>query len=627
MPKAEKVPLGPDQMGDLAKMLCEKWSMSKDARSTQVDGMLERWEKNYAGTPQQEVRSIPFYRASNFMPQLVRMHTDILSARVLGIIFGTRPFWVPKTALNVAIPHQWTEALQEWINYISDTELDWFETVDCMVHRAFSEGSVVMKARWNEETQSEFLGNGQFSDEQVSCLRWEALPFRDFWPYPITAPCIERAEICFHRIRLTERGVKERVTQGKWDKKAADLMFPQEREAQMGEWQSSGIMVTPDVDYPYTAIEAWLDYPVGGSPRPICCVFNPLIGGANAVLACYYNFYPKGKKPFVDLKPIPRKDFFYGYSVPEILEQSQEEQAQIHNARRDANVIANIPGWKRKRYADVPNPSDNWAPGKVFDLDDMADLEPLQFGIKYDSMIDEEQFIMSLAERYVGISPAMQGYGSGQSAGKRGVYATGATLALLAEGNQRLDIYLRRLRYPFHRIGRMTFECYRLFRPNGPEFAAYGEKGESLRQVFRIKEPAGSSGIFFDIGASDAGANRETDRQNLLLMAQTMASYYTQIWQAVGTLAQVPEGSPVKETLLMVLDGARDLANRLLFAFDVPDRDRILPDLRKLFGSDQGGLQGLEGAIQPADLQSLLAGITAGEEGSAQVPGNGAGGY
>jgi hypothetical protein len=234
---------------------------------------------------------------------------------------------------------------------------------------------------------------------------------------------------------------------------------------------------------------------------------------------------------------------------------------------------------------------------------------------------------MSLAERYVGISPAMQGFGAGQAAGKRGIYSTGATLALLSEGNQRLDIYIRRLRYPFHKLGKLIYRAYRAFRPNGPEFEAYGEQGEALRQVFSLEEPAGFRGLFFDIGASDAAANREVDRQNLLLMANTMATYYRQIWEASATLASIPPEHPAREVLLMVLDGARDLAKRLLFAFDVGDRERILPDIRKVMGGaapGQGGLSGVEGSIQPSELQSLLQsleGLQGGGLEEAGVPG------
>jgi hypothetical protein len=281
---------------------------------------------------------------------------------------------------------------------------------------------------------------------------------------------------------------------------------------------------------------------------------------------------------------------FYGYSTPEILESSQEEQAQIHCTRRDASSIANVPGWKKKRYANVPNPSQEWYPGKVFELESMDDLDVLQFNsAQYNSMIEEENFLLQLAERYTGGGQPMQALGAGMMQGKRGIYNSGGTLALLAEGNRRLNIYIARLREGFHNIGNLIYQSHKAFASQAPQWEAMGERGKVVQRTFQFKEPSGYRGLFFDIGASDAGANREIDRTSLLLMANTMAAYYKEVVEISGVVGQIPEGNPLREVMLSVLDGARDLANRLLFAFDVGDRKRLVPDIRQLLGAGPGG--------------------------------------
>lgn len=615
MPAIIDLELSGERLDDLAGYLHEKFAMVVKARSSQIDDKALMWEKNYAAIPMQEIRTTPFYRASNFMPQLIRMHSDILSARVLGILFGTKPFWKVKAPLiDSDIPHDLLDSLEAGLNYISETDLCWFETVDQIVNQSFQTGTLIEKGIWNEETKSRLRGD-RFEEYSINQLEYCPVPFEDFWPYPITAPNVCSAEILFHRIRLTERSVRERVAQGRWSQNA-DMMFQETANDPLADARAedSGIMLTADVAYPFTAVEAWFDYsPNGTTSRPVVVVFNPQIRGRGSILRAYYNFLPS--RPFHDFRPIPRKGSFYGYSVPEVLEQSQEEAAQIHNARRDANTIANIPGWKKKRYADVPNPSTDWYPGCVIELDEMDDLEPLQFGLRYDSMIDEEQYIESLAERYIGISPAMQGFGAGQAAGKRGVYATGATLALLSEGNQRLDIYIRRLRYPFHRIGDFTLACYRDLAPDA--FSGFGKRGEAIKAALELTDQRGR--FLYQPSASDASANREIDRQNLLQMANTMAAYYERIVQGSGMLQQIPQGDPMREILFMVLDGARDLAQRLLFAFDIGDRDKLLPDATQVLGggagqagpAGPGGLPGAQGAVQPPQLEDILARLSA----------------
>jgi hypothetical protein len=613
VPAVIDIPLTGDALGELAGMLLEKFQATLTARSNQVDDKLTRWGKNYAGTPMQEVRTTPFNRASNFMPQLIRMHADILSARVLGIIFGTKPFWMPKTLRSNELPHEQISAISEGVNYLFDSDLDWFSTVDEIINGSFQTGTLVLKMVWSDESRQAMEGGqDQWETIDEKGMIYDPLPFQDFWPYPITAKTVDSAEIAFHRIRKSRRDVEDRKKSKLWIPEAADLMFPERRSDPAGEAvaENSGINLTPDVDYPYSAIEAWLDYDIAGVRRPIVVVFNPMVKGVQSILKAYYNFMPRGKKAFREFTPMPRRGSFFGYAVPEVLEQSQEEVAQIHNARRDGNMIANVPGWKKKRHADVPNPATEWYPGCVIELDEMDDLEPLQFGGNYNSMLDEEQFVMSWAEKLIGISPAMQGYGAGQAAGKRGVYATGATMALLSEGNQRLDIFIRRLRAPFHHVANTTMSAYQRFYPD--YFKQFGDNGNAIAAAIDAGTRSGK--LLYDLSASEASSNRETDRQNLLQMANVVGPYYQQILGAAQLYNQLPPNDPTRPIISSILSGARDLAQRILFAFNIGDRDRILPDVSKILEggagpirpAQPGGLPGPAGIIQPSELENIL---------------------
>jgi hypothetical protein len=449
-------------------------------------------------------------------------------------------------------------------------------------------------------------------------MQFEPIPFEDFWPFPVTASSLAKTQIRFHRIRLTERDVMDRKRTRRWKAAAVDMLMRDSsiEPIEDATAQSTGINLTKDVDYPYSAIECWLDYDSAGKRRPIVVVINPQVAGKDSILRAYYNFMPQGEQPFIDFRPFRRKGSYFGYSVPEILEQSQEEAAQIHNSRRDSNTISNVPTFKKKRYADVPSPSTDWYPGFVFELDEMDDLEPMLLPTNYNSMIDEEQFVMSLAERYVGISPSMQGFGQGQAAGKRGIYATGATLALLSEGNRRQDIFIRRLRYPFHRLGRLTTLSYNQYAPD--YFDKFGPTGEKIKEAFRLVDERQGS-LLYAPTASSASSNRETDRQSLLQMAGTLQQYYSSIIQLTQMVSQIPPESPVHSISLMVLDGARDLVERILFAFDIGDRERIIPDVTKILAGSPGqgqaaqppGLQQPQGPVRPSELQSVLQRIAA----------------
>jgi hypothetical protein len=204
---------------------------------------------------------------------------------------------------------------------------------------------------------------------------------------------------------------------------------------------------------------------------------------------------------------------------------------------------------------------------------------------------------------------------------------------MLSEGNKRLDIYLQRARYPFHDLGNLIYQSYKQFRPDGAEYRQQGARGAAIKKSFSIDEPPDYPGLFFNIAASDAGANREVDRQGLLLMANTMAGYYRQIVEAGATITQLPAGPggephPLREIMLQVLTGAKDLASRLLVAFDISDRKTLLPDVREILGgsptagaeqAERVGVPGADETVSIDRLRALSEGIDASTSGALQT--------
>lgn len=634
--------LSDDRKAQLVGHFTKVFSDCVQARSTQIDSKYTRWLDNYSGKPLEAIRTTPFYRASNFIPQLIRMHTDILSARIFGLILATKPMWRVQTLIP-DIKHEDLENVNEWMEFISKFQLRLPEVFDSGIYRGFKTGQCMVKGPWVSDSRIKVLGRSDDGKslnkrEQVQeYLDLRPLAFDDVWVYPITVQWLRDARMIFHRLRLAKEDVLWRDANRIWDSDACVKLLnsPEQSQGAARESQATeaGISLTADVVRPFTAIEVTGDYELEpGKTYEIVVVFNPKVSGKDGFLRGYYNPYQKLRHPYGEIKFLPREDFIYGYSIPEILEQSQEEQAQIHNARRDANTIGNTPTFKKKRYADMPNPSTEWYPGKVFELEDMNDMDILNLQAQYNSMIDEEKFVLYLAEQYSGVQAPMQGYGAGVLQGKRGIYNSGGTLALLAEGNRRLDIYLQRARYPFHDIGNLIFQSYKQFRPNGGEFISWGDKGNAIKKLFQLEEPDDYPGFFFNISASDSSANREVDRTGLLLMANTMASYYRQIVEAAASITQLSKDHPLQGVLLSTLDGAKDLASRLLFAFDIGDRKRLLPDVRDILGggpnaaaqqANRVGLPGTDESLSIDKLRELSQTLTSLPGGSREALGGG----
>lgn len=619
------IPLSEDKKKELVGYLYDKFWASFKARQQQVDNSYRKWIDNYNAKPAEEVRSTPFYNASNFVPQLIRMHVDILTARVQGILFGTKPFWKP-TALLADIPHEWLETLTDALQWVSFYDIPNFQkNLTSTLKRSFKSGTTVVKFPWQSSKSFKGKsGDGGHKSVEVSkeWLDFKPIPFDDFWVFPITVGCLDDVDIKFQRIRLTKEKVESRIQDGWWDKTAGQkLLLGGESKidsepARETSAQEADIVLTQDVGQPFTAIECWLDYPIDntGKNYSVVVVINPQERTSEGLLKTYFN--PYEEDPFADFHLMPREELFYDYCVPEILEQSQEEQAQVHNGRRDASTITNTPGWIKKRGANVPNPASSWYPNKVFEVDNMDDLQALQLRPQYQSMMEEESLIVQTAERYTGVTPPMQGFGAGVMSGKRGIYNTGGTLALLAEGNRRLDLYVKCMRDPMHKVGRGIFTSYRDY---GQEKLSRFQKYEKFQIIKQLFSESGG-GLFFEMAASEASINKEIDRTSLLLMANTMSAYYQRVLEASGMVAQLPEGNPVRELILSILDGARDLANRLLYTFDIGDRKRLVPDVRTILGgsqqgandqAEQSGLPTSEQSLSPDRLRQFSQGVGA----------------
>lgn len=628
--------IGKDKAQEITSYLVEKFGKAQDARRTQIEGDYLKWMDNYAAKPLEAVRTSPWYRASNFIPQLIRMHVDILTARMVGIMFGTKPFWKLSSPM-AQVPKEELEALQTWMEFESFNRMNLFDPVHSGIFRGFKTGTNIFKAYWKDLKSHSFnvvTGLGapdspmptfKTIGKEGFCL--EPIPFEDFYPYPITADCLGKVKIKYHRLRFDERDVKARRDSGAWDREACEQLLGGGNErpgaARDSQATQAGITLTPDVTFPFSVVECWFDYALAdGNRYKLAAVINPCTDKMErALLRMYFNPDVRGEDPFVDQRPMPREDFFYGFSVPGLLEQAQEEQAQIHNHRRDANTISNNPFWKKKRLADVPNPSSDAWPGRVFELENMDDLDIMQFAGGYNAMIEEEAFLLELTNKYVGTSPAQQAMGAGILDGKRGVYSAQGTMAMLQQGSDRPDLYLKQLREPFHRIGTKMRRAWAQYGSTIP-FEEWGQQGIYLASALMRPEPDNYDNVYFSIGASDGSANKEVDRTNLLLMSNTMAGYYQQLFQAVSTVAVLPDGHPLRETLLLVLDGAKDLADRLLYVFDIGDRNRLIPDVRQILGGnpgqpaaaqpggiEQGGVSESGGAVSIPGLETLSRSI------------------
>src|SRR5580765_2458111 len=314
--------LGKDKKIELVGFLQEKFRQSVDARSQQVDGMYRRWIDNYDAKPLEAIRTTPFYKASNFVPRLIGMHTDILAARIIGLMFGTRPFWRP-TPYDLESQAEVLQAASWWMDRISHSEMEIFDPLDLGIFLAVKTGVVTLKNTWLDESFGVFKPDPSGGITRVGRpkLALDIIPFDDFFPYPVTALNLSQVTIKFHRLRFTKQEIEFRKNTS-WIRENAEIVLTgggansqgAGREAQAN---NAGIMLSRDTARPFNVVEAWLQYELSpGQLHDIVVLFNPYSAGEQALLRDpYYNYFSNELDPFIDLRIMPRENLYWGYSV------------------------------------------------------------------------------------------------------------------------------------------------------------------------------------------------------------------------------------------------------------------------------------------------------------------------
>lgn len=607
-------PLSEEKRDELEAYLLEQWSRAVSARQTQVDDKYSAWSKNFYGVPAEETRTVPWYKSSNFVVKIVRLFVEAFVARTLNLVFATNPLMTVG-----GYPIEQKDALEFYLDRKCRGEWKFYELFNRMLVRGAKNGTVVVKVNQVEDTTydvSSTQGSEWKEDTIVnySGPKPRVIPFDDVFFHPITACDMSEVEITFHRVRYSEEAANRNVKGGKWNlsddeiKRAAKM--PQDIK-RADERDQAGVY--DRFLQELQMVECHLKYAVTNDDSKFYSVIAVICPEINKMVDMYFNPYPGNFETFYLYAPSPREDCIYGESWSEILAQSQEEISQIHNDRRNSSFLASAPVFKRKNGSNLPNPSTNWYPGKVFDLDDINDFDVISLGRDTGDMINEEIHVLQLAERLMGIGSLMQGGSAGQS-DKRGVYSTGGTLAVMGEGNSRQDSNIRDARQVLGEIGKCCYFFQAHFSPDDPllDYVAPKVK-EQIKACFASTTRDRIACAKFEIQASSAGANREIEKSSLLQMANFLAQHSKTLLELTPQVIAQQNNPVLKAMTQSIMELSAWMARRLMHAYNEYDSEGVLPDVRQILsggntptalpGSGQEGLEpgGAGGTGGPVD--------------------------
>lgn len=584
---------------------------------------IPEYRRRYDATPLEPTRSFPFENASNLVVPIVAIHVDTLLARVMNAVIKTRPIWTTRLVgafLNLAnsetSPQELKDLIEEHLQYaaLDPSLLDLYRVYHEWFAEAIKIGYSVLKCPQHEEVEDIVVpagdGSGKFDYEKnviYAGPRPEKLPIEDFG-IPVHSKTVEFADFKYHRKRLQRHELEDRMFKNVYDKAAvASILNKPDRTApdkiQQQKETDAGlktIITDPDVWAEWDIYECYFRYRVDDRHNTRCIVWYHY--STDTILRAFYDYYPENI--FIGARLFYRDDLFPGYGFGETLGMLQEEDSQIHNNRRDNQMVANARVW-RVNPDSVLHQGYKIYPSVMLPAED-GEIEPMAHGEVSEVNIEEERLVLDLAERRSGVSPPQQGMGAGTNT-KRGVYSAMGTLSLIQEGNTRTDLNITDIRYAHQKAGRLMGISYSTFGIDDRELEVFGEKKNLIEDAYKLMK---EKKIIIPLYSSTASVNREVEKQNDLMLTNIMNKHYAgiaQMLQAANNQFAQPEE---KEYTRDAIKASNRLMQSVLRHFGYDEVEQFVPTPKPSPQPAQGG-PGAPGA-GPS--------VTAPGSGSAQLP-------
>jgi hypothetical protein len=576
LPKIVRSPENDERLTTFLSMEIED---ALTARKT-VDKVWNEARRQYNGVPKRPMREVPVPNAPNIEIPLGAILSDDIFSQAVDTLFTASPLVTVRPVDPKWVEH--AKAAQDWINWLVANELDLRTAANNALLDDCQLGTGVYYIPWVEATKKDRIYRVTDRRPRVFAVAPE-----DWIVPPGSRGDVQRDRWVALRFWYTRGEMEERARARGWDIKNIvpvaqfDLVRLQhERKANM-----RGAMLWREV---YEVIEtyAYFDYDNDGLDEDLLVTWDR---ASRSILSVSFNPY--------DIRPIEvmryqlRSHLPYGLGIMEMTQPFQEEVTEVHNYTLLNLFLSNARIWVAREGA-VPEKLEIM-PGSVIKVladDARQGLVELRMSDVYPSAFQAQGAAISLAERRVGTS------GAAGMLSKGGSRTPGVTaLSLLQQVNRRFAPAFDDMREKTAAAVRQAVYRYRerlLARDRAVEehllMVMDAERASLITELLTTGEF--EKAVAIEMTASTAQVNREADRQNAILVANMMQSYYQQTAALALQAATQPMPPELRKLLMDVAAKGTELMDRTLRTFDnVRDPKSFLLDLTKLEDTIEAG--------------------------------------
>lgn len=537
----------------------------------------ERWVddlRRYDAIPRNPSRFRPIQGRQPIEVALGAIATDAIYAQELALIFGTSPIL---TARSVGRSGRWTrnaKAIQTLANYIAaNPEYGLRESTEESLLDKNKLGTGFFYIPWVERIKRTRTRRIRFAGPKIRYIAVE-----DCIAPGGSTSCVEDLPWIALRFWLNSAEMAEMEDDG-WDIDLAQPIATMDRIRQQRErlGQTSG--ETKRSLNLYEIITLWKDFDIDndGKAERLKIIYDRTTKRCLKV-----SYDPYDHTPIEVMRYLRRGGLFYGRGVMDITRQNQEMATDIMNNWLDNAFLANVRMWAADPSANLGGTMTVW-PGRVVQSANPDGIRELRLSDVYGSMPQLFMANQQLTERRTGVNELTQSPLRALGNRTPGITA----LSALQSQNQRFTAVFDSGR---NAVASSVKQCLYRFQERllagDEQTETYlidilgDEEGDLAIEV--LKSQDFDESITIELTASSASINKDTERQNALLLANFLGTYYQRMMEMVNLVAspQVPE--EVVAVARKVMASTSELIDRTLRTFDqVRDPTDFIIDMER----------------------------------------------
>lgn len=604
---------------EIERWILESIRVYKEAYDRLFKSQVPEWRRICEGKPREKEKSWPWPNCANLVVQIVGQRVDDISARVMGLIWATSPVSIFRYLARSTDPHKESEkarVLEQFVDAVAldPDELDLYRVENLWFSDSARLGTAWVKVVPEKRTDVRVVSVDPKSKrtklESTTTYegpKTEKLQFEEVLVDP-TAQSWEKAQLKIHIRRLKKHELEERAFSGFYDKDAVSAILDKPDRYGPG-WEKQRDQTRKGVQTPdskvlaeYDIYECWFWWYVsvksqdGGARKVKLNLIWSVHNKSKTWLRRVFNFMPGNACAMIPTKLSISDEGVHGRGYADMLENFQDEVSTQHNQRIDARTMA-ITGILRSSNPDIDKNIQVYPFAVIPAEKDELELlkNPIDIG---DGGLQDEELVLKLADDRAGVGPAVAGMGAG-TVNKKGQYGSMGTLAVMQDSNSRVA----------HRISDFRHSHISLIGMNVAMYGKFGTGGKG--EMFGLDEAILKEAledfyhkrIRIPIRASTASVNKEVDKQNDMLLRQTLGSHnqeQIQLVQAIHGNQQIPPN--VKKWMTDIVKSEDAMMMRLFRNFGYDQPREFVPELQ---WEEQQNVQGKASPFVVPAVQQL----------------------